>query len=235
MCVQLTAVAGEVTALHHSVAEGVQSGALVPERDALPRPRIILTPGPVPVRAFLELREPRVSDRIGPLLRRRRRTPRPASIRVPHRPTLGRAPPLSPCAATRRAAEAPVRCPADRATHSRASPRSAPPPGRSGPTPSTTDPWRAPAPGSPGPAAGSRTFSKTPPCAASSESTAPTRRAPAGPERTDAPTPTDAHCGGRDAGPGRRCFVQETGPSFCESDKNGKVFQVISEMNVFTS
>ena len=100
MCVQLTAVAGEVTALHHSVTEGVQSGALVPEREALPRPRIILiVPSPAPVRAFLELRRPCVSDRISPLLRRRRRTPRPASIRVPHRPTLGRAPPLSPCAA----------------------------------------------------------------------------------------------------------------------------------------
>jgi len=84
----------EVSALQRSIRHGLETGALVPEPPADPRPRIVLAPRPVPVRAFLRLRQPRVHDRIAPLLLRRRRTPRPAALRVPRRSTLGRAPPL---------------------------------------------------------------------------------------------------------------------------------------------
>jgi hypothetical protein len=68
--------------------------ARAPERPAERRPRIVLAPRPAPVRAFLRLRQPRVHDRITPLLLRRRRIPRPAALRVPRRDILGRAPPL---------------------------------------------------------------------------------------------------------------------------------------------
>ncbi|HEY0371229.1 MAG TPA: hypothetical protein VGD79_04475 [Thermoanaerobaculia bacterium] len=96
----LNAAAQEVSALHNSVLDGIESGTLVPEPvNAGRRPRIILAPRPVPLRAFLRLRQRRAVDRIAPLLRRRRRIPRPAALRVPHRPTLGRAPPLSLVAA----------------------------------------------------------------------------------------------------------------------------------------
>ncbi len=90
----LAETAHEVFALHHSVLEGLETGALVPERPADRRPRIVMAPRPVPVRAFLCLRQPRVHDRIAPLLLMRRRTPRPAALRVPRRSVLGRAPPL---------------------------------------------------------------------------------------------------------------------------------------------
>ncbi|HUP59086.1 MAG TPA: hypothetical protein VNA69_01565 [Thermoanaerobaculia bacterium] len=90
----LAETADEVFALHRSVLDGLETGALVPERPADRRPRIVLAPRPVPVRAFLRLRQPRVHDRIAPLLLRRRRTPRPAALRVPRRNVLGRAPPL---------------------------------------------------------------------------------------------------------------------------------------------
>jgi len=86
--------AGRVFSAQRAVLEDLRTGALVPERPAEPRPRIILAPRPVPVRAFLRLRQPRVVDRVAPLLRRRRRTPRPAALRVPRRAILGRAPPL---------------------------------------------------------------------------------------------------------------------------------------------
>jgi hypothetical protein len=95
----LNAAAREVSALHNSVLDGLENGTLVPERATGRRPRIILAPRPAPVCAFLRLRQPRLVDRLGPFLRRRGRTPRPAALRVPHRPTLGRAPPLSLVAA----------------------------------------------------------------------------------------------------------------------------------------
>jgi hypothetical protein len=85
-----------VFALHESVLDGLESGALVPEPEPTRRPRIVLAPRPAPVRAFLRVRRPRVSNRIASILRRRRRTPRPAALRVPRRSVLGRAPPLSP-------------------------------------------------------------------------------------------------------------------------------------------
>lgn len=90
----LAETANEVFALHRSVLDGLETGALVPEQPAERRARIVLAPRPVPVRAFLRLRQPRIHDRIAPLLLRRRRTPRPAALRVPRRSVLGRAPPL---------------------------------------------------------------------------------------------------------------------------------------------
>lgn len=86
----------DVVTLQEDVVLGLESGRLVAERPAEHRPRIRLTPCPVPFRAFLLLRQPRVIDRITPILRRRRRTPRPASVRVPRRCLRGRAPPLFP-------------------------------------------------------------------------------------------------------------------------------------------
>ena len=90
----LAETANEVFALHRSVLDGLETGSLVPERPAERRPRIVLAPRPVSVRAFLCLRQPRVRDRIAPLLLRRRRTPRPAALRVPRHDVQGRAPPL---------------------------------------------------------------------------------------------------------------------------------------------
>ena len=92
----LNAVAGDVFTLHETVLSGLETGTFVPEPQTGRRPRIVLAPRPVPVRAFLLLRQPRVLDRIPSILRRRRRTPRPASLRVPRRSVLGRAPPLFP-------------------------------------------------------------------------------------------------------------------------------------------
>jgi len=91
-------VADDVFARHAAVLGGLESGALVPERPADRRPRIRLAPRPTPIRDFLQARQPRVIDRIASILRRRRRTPRPAALRVPRRSILGRAPPLSPSA-----------------------------------------------------------------------------------------------------------------------------------------
>ncbi len=86
----------ELFSLQADVLEALRSGVLMPEEpEPAPRRRIILESRPVPIRAFLALRQARVKDRIGPILRRRRRTPRPAAVRVPRRNTLGRAPPLS--------------------------------------------------------------------------------------------------------------------------------------------
>jgi hypothetical protein len=91
---RLAEASNDVFAMHGSVMEGLQTGALVPERPAERRPRIVLIPRTAPVRAFLRLRQPRVRDRIAPLLLRRRRTPRPAALRVPRPSVMGRAPPL---------------------------------------------------------------------------------------------------------------------------------------------
>jgi len=77
------------------VLGGLQLGELVPEPPADARRRIVLAPRRLFVRAFLTARQPRVSDRIAPALSRRRRTPRPAEVRVPRRNVRGRAPPLS--------------------------------------------------------------------------------------------------------------------------------------------
>ena len=77
------------------VLGGLHTGELVPERPSDGRPRIVLNPRPLFVRAFLTSRQPRVSDRIAPVLLRRRRTRRPAEVRVPRRNVRGRAPPLS--------------------------------------------------------------------------------------------------------------------------------------------
>jgi hypothetical protein len=84
-----------VFTLHADVLEGIALGTLIPERPRERRPRIILAPRPAPVRAFLAARQPRAADRISPVLRRRRRTPRPAAVSVPRRTAQGRAPPLS--------------------------------------------------------------------------------------------------------------------------------------------
>jgi hypothetical protein len=85
----------DTTAVQLGVLAGLATGQLVPERPSDSRPRIILKPRPIPVRAFLAARQPRVADRITPVLRRRRRIPPPASIRVPRPSILGRAPPFS--------------------------------------------------------------------------------------------------------------------------------------------
>ncbi|HVE71022.1 MAG TPA: hypothetical protein VNI54_06610 [Thermoanaerobaculia bacterium] len=77
------------------VLGGLGTGELVPERPSDDRRRIVITPRPLFVRAFLAVRQPRVSDRIAPVLLRRRRTPCPAEVRVPRRSLQGRAPPLS--------------------------------------------------------------------------------------------------------------------------------------------
>ncbi len=91
---RLHEAADGVVLLHEGILHGLQAGTFVPEQPAERRPRIILAPRPVAMRAFLLRRQPRVVDRIAPVLRRRRRTPRPASVRVPRRSLLGRAPPL---------------------------------------------------------------------------------------------------------------------------------------------
>lgn len=87
-------VSNEVFALHEDVLHRLETGELVPERALPPRPRIIRAPRPVPIRAFLCRRQPRVVDRIEPLLQRRRRTRRPTALTVPRRTSQGRAPPL---------------------------------------------------------------------------------------------------------------------------------------------
>jgi hypothetical protein len=91
----LAALADDVFTLHEDVLSGLETGTLIPEPSAWRRPRIVIAPRPQPIRAFLLRRQPRVIDRIASILRRRRRTPRPASLRVPRRSILGRAPPLS--------------------------------------------------------------------------------------------------------------------------------------------
>ena len=91
----LEEVADQVFTFHEDVLLGLETGTLVPEPPPVRRPRIILAPRPAPVRAFLAARrQPRAADRIAFILSRRRRTPRPAAVRVPRRSHTGRAPPL---------------------------------------------------------------------------------------------------------------------------------------------
>jgi hypothetical protein len=91
----LPLVMKEVAFAQLDVVGGLFTGELVPEGPSGGRRRIVLTPRPLFVRAFLVTRQPRISDRITPALLRRRRTPRPAEVRVPRRNLQGRAPPLS--------------------------------------------------------------------------------------------------------------------------------------------
>ena len=84
------------------IFRAVGAGEAVPEDPqelSAERPRrrvIVVRPRPLFVRALLAARrQPRVSDRIAPILRRRRRTRLPAEVRVPSRNLRGRAPPLS--------------------------------------------------------------------------------------------------------------------------------------------
>ena len=88
---------GEVLLGASEVMAGIATGELVPEKDPSVGPprRIILAPRPLFVRAFLASRQARVADRIRPILLRRRRTLRPAEVRVPRRNLRGRAPPFS--------------------------------------------------------------------------------------------------------------------------------------------
>ncbi|HEX9985958.1 MAG TPA: hypothetical protein VGF69_22040 [Thermoanaerobaculia bacterium] len=95
MSQSLEAAAGSIYTFHENVLQGLRSGVLVPERENVRRPRIILAPRPTFIRAFLVAREPRVADRISVVLERRRRAPRPAAVSVPRRASQGRAPPLS--------------------------------------------------------------------------------------------------------------------------------------------
>ncbi len=85
----------DVVDVQLDVLAGLATGELVPEHPSDSRPRVILKPRPIPVRAFLAARQPRVANRINPILRRRRRTPRSAENRVPRPDILGRAPPFS--------------------------------------------------------------------------------------------------------------------------------------------
>ena len=85
----------EIVLAQVDILGGLGTGELVPERPSGDRPRIVITPRPLFVRAFLVTRQPRISDRITPALLRRRRTPRPAEVRVPRPNLQGRAPPLS--------------------------------------------------------------------------------------------------------------------------------------------
>ena len=93
--------AQEVLLGQAELIDGVAAGEIEPEDpSAEDRPRrrvIVVTPRPSFVRAFLAARRrARAADRITPVLRRRRRTPLPAEVRVPSRNLRGRAPPLSP-------------------------------------------------------------------------------------------------------------------------------------------
>ncbi len=95
--------ANEILLGNVEIFDGVASGEVVPEDPSeddpsAERPRrrvIVIRHRPLFVRAFLALRQPRVADRIAPVLRRRRQTLLPAEVRVPRRNLLGRAPPLS--------------------------------------------------------------------------------------------------------------------------------------------
>ena len=93
---RLHEIADDVFLVHENVLSGLESGTLVAEPEPERRPRIVLIPRPAPVRAFLRFRRTRATNRIASILRRRRRTSRPAALRVPRRSVLGRAPPLSP-------------------------------------------------------------------------------------------------------------------------------------------
>jgi hypothetical protein len=94
---RVTGLSEQVSSMHDDVAEGIVSGALVPEPDfEVRRPRIVLAPRPAPVRAFLRARQPRVTDRIAVFLLRRRQTDdRLPAQDIPPRTCRGRAPPPS--------------------------------------------------------------------------------------------------------------------------------------------
>lgn len=93
---RLGEVVDDLVTFQRDVLHSLETGMLVPEPSpAGRRRRISLAPRPVPVRAFLRLRQPRVVDRIASILRRRRRTPRPRALSVPPETHQGRAPPLS--------------------------------------------------------------------------------------------------------------------------------------------
>ena len=94
-CHWLQYVLGEVALRQVEVLAGLACGELVPEHPSDSRPRIAVTPRPLQVRAFLASRQHRAADRITSILRRRRRTPRPAALSVPPRTSQGRAPPFS--------------------------------------------------------------------------------------------------------------------------------------------
>ncbi|HEX7153343.1 MAG TPA: hypothetical protein VF618_17790 [Thermoanaerobaculia bacterium] len=95
MLVALNEASGTVFSMHENVLAGLKSGALVPENEARRPLTITLTPRPTAIRPFLTVLTPRVGDRISVLLKRRRRAPRPAAVKVPRRTSQGRAPPLS--------------------------------------------------------------------------------------------------------------------------------------------
>jgi hypothetical protein len=88
-------VLNEVLLRQMEALAGLACGELVPEHPSDSRPRIVATPRPLAFRSFFASRRHRVSDRIAPVLRKRRRTPRPAALSVPLRTCQGRAPPLS--------------------------------------------------------------------------------------------------------------------------------------------
>ena len=94
----ISVAVNQVVLGHEQILQGIESGEIAPEDlvlDDRPRRRVIRH-NPLFVRAFLSARrQPRVGDRITPILRRRRRTLLPAEVRVPRRHLLGRAPPLS--------------------------------------------------------------------------------------------------------------------------------------------
>ena len=94
-CHWLQYVLREVALRQVEVLAGLACGELVPEHPSDSRPRIAVTPRPLQVRAFLASRQHRAADRITSILRRRRRTPRPAALSVPPRTSQGRAPPFS--------------------------------------------------------------------------------------------------------------------------------------------
>ena len=88
-------IALELMEAQTDVLARLMTGEYMPEPPDPGRPRIVIKPRLAAIRAFLSSRLPRVSERITPLLLRRRRTPRPAEVRVPKRAVLGRAPPFS--------------------------------------------------------------------------------------------------------------------------------------------
>jgi hypothetical protein len=94
-CHWLQYVLGQVALRQVEVLAGLACGELVAEHPSDSRPRIAVTPRPLQVRAFLASRQHRAADRITSVLRKRRRTPRPAALSVPPRTSQGRAPPFS--------------------------------------------------------------------------------------------------------------------------------------------
>jgi len=90
---RLSEVVGEVFTFNDEVFHGITTGTLAPERAAERCMQFALAFRPVPFRAFVLRRHPRVIDRIALVLHRRRRTPRPTALTVPRVTDQGRAPP----------------------------------------------------------------------------------------------------------------------------------------------